>query len=176
VVVTPNQSARIAVEAPSDVRAEAWRVALLVRDLRRAASSQRFRHRLYGDNVLDPGQHDALDAVVSLGRARMHELADWLRVDRSTATRTVERLENLGLVERRSDLADSRYVTVVATRTGRRRQRALAERSRHAFDVLFDRFDDEALTVLGELLEQLVATFDDFIATGDETSETVAGE
>jgi DNA-binding MarR family transcriptional regulator len=100
----------------------------------------------------------------------MHELADWLRVDRSTATRTIERLEKLGLVERRPDPDDGRYVVVVATRTGRRRQQVLAERSRRAFDALFDRFDDEQLAGFGDLLEQLVTGFDEFIAAGDEMS------
>jgi DNA-binding MarR family transcriptional regulator len=163
-----QQSAPAGVPAPGDVRPEAWRVALLVRELRRAAGSQRFRHRLYGaDDVLDPGQHDALDAVVSLGHARMNELATRLRVDRSTATRTIERLENLGLVERRTDPLDGRLVVVFATRAGRRRQRALADRARLAFDDLFERFDDVQLVAFGDFLDQLVARIDELIASSD---------
>ena len=164
-----QQSAAHDIEVPDGVRPEAVRVAYLVRELRRAAGSQRFRHHLYGvENVLDPGQHDALDAVIRLGSARMNELATKLRVDRSTATRTIERLENLDLVERRPDPEDGRFVVVLATRAGRRRQQLLADHARRATDELFGSFDDAQLVTLGDLLEQLVAGIDDLCASSQE--------
>jgi DNA-binding MarR family transcriptional regulator len=168
-VARTQQSAHRNVDVPDGVRPEAWRVAYLVRELRRAAGSQRFRHHLYGtENVLDPGQHDALDAVISLGHARMNELATTLRVDRSTASRTIERLENLDLVERRPDPHDGRFVVVLATRAGLRRQQLLAKHARRAFDELFERFDNAQLVTFGDLLEQLVAGIDDFCAPSQE--------
>jgi DNA-binding MarR family transcriptional regulator len=158
------------VPRPTSERPEARRVGLAVRELRRAASSQQFRQRVYGSDsaALDPGQHDALDTVVSLGQPRMNELATKLRVDRSTATRTIERLENQGLVQRRTDPTDGRYVVVVATARGIRRQQQLMERGAPAIEQLFSAFDSEQLAVLGDLLDRLVTGFDDLIASNDE--------
>jgi DNA-binding MarR family transcriptional regulator len=118
-----------------------------VRELRRVGGSQQFRQRAYSSDrlALEPGQHDALDTVVTLGRPRMSELATNLRVDRSTATRTIARLERQGLVQCRIDSADGRNVVVAATPRGIRRQQQLMERGRTAFVEIFSKFDDERL-------------------------------
>jgi len=161
-----QQSANTAtVPRPAGERPEARRVGLAVRELRRAASSQQFRQRVYGaDSVaLDPGQHDALDTVVSLGQPRMNELATKLRVDRSTATRTIERLEKQGLVQRRTDPTDGRYVVVIATARGIRRQLQLLERGGPGIEQLFSAFDNKELAILGDLLDRLVTGFDNLI-------------
>ena len=147
---------------PADVRPDALRAAIAVREVRRATGTPRFRDSVFGElNVLDIGQHDALEVIVSLDGARMSEVAQALRVDPSTATRAVARLETLGLVERRADPADGRSVVAVGTTEGVSLLERLRERGREALGRLYDRFDEDELSQLADLLERLVAGVDE---------------
>lgn len=139
------------------------RVALAMRELRRGAAMQRFRDRLYGAAPvqLDIGQHDALEVIVQLGEARMGDVAAALRVDPSTATRTVARLEAAGLVERRRAHGDGRSVVVAPTASGVSLHEAIAGAARAALLELYDRFDDRELATLAELLDRLVQGLDE---------------
>src|SRR5688500_17190316 len=103
---------------PSPLTGEQLRIALAMREIRRGAAMPRLRERLYGTAALDIGQHDALEVVVSLGEARMGDVAAALRVDPSTATRAVAKLEDAGLVERRRADTDARAVVVAPTTSG----------------------------------------------------------
>lgn len=84
-----------------------------------------------------------------------------LRVDRSSATRAIDRLEEAGLLVRRVDPADARGVVVEATRAGR----ALLERVRNrATGMLADvlgTFSAEDQEHLAALMERLVAALDE---------------
>ena len=60
-----------------------------------------------------------LAALRDAGSARITELADAERVAQPSMTTLVSRLEEQGLVERRSDPLDGRAVVVALTRTGR---------------------------------------------------------
>lgn len=137
-----------------------------MRELRRGVGMQSLRGRIYGSgpDVLDLGQHDALIVIVDCGGARMSELAAALRVDASTATRAVARLEADGLVARQRDPADGRSVVVVPTDAGRDRLVRLAEAGRDAMRQLLAGFDPDELHQLGGLLERLVAAVDDLVA------------
>lgn len=148
--------------AQDEVRPDVRRAAVAVRELRRSTSTPRFRDSIFGDlNVLDIAQHDALEVIVTLDGARMSDVAQALRVDPSTATRTVARLAALGLVERRPDPADGRSVMAVATPEGLSLLERLHERARDALGQLYDRFDEDELRQLAELIERLVAGIDE---------------
>src|SRR3546814_1388097 len=98
----------------------AERVRTAWRELRRVASTPEVRAAVYDPAApLDPGQADALDAVVTHGPCRMSDIAVVLRVDRSSATRAVDRLEAAGLVARRADPDDARGIVVADTQAGR---------------------------------------------------------
>ena len=146
----------------ADVRPDVLRAAIAVRELRRATATPRFRDSVFGDlNVLDIGQHDALEVIVSLESARMSDVAHALRVDPSTATRAVARLEALGLVERRPDPADGRSVVAVATPAGLSLLERLRERGVGTLARLYGRFDEDELRQLADFLERLVAGVDE---------------
>lgn len=66
---------------------------------------------------LTPSKLRALDLLAARG-LRIGELADRLAVDDTTATRLVDRLEHLGLAERRSEPADRRAIVVGLTPAG----------------------------------------------------------
>jgi DNA-binding MarR family transcriptional regulator len=148
--------------AAQQLRPDIVRAALAVRELRRATGTARFRDSIFGDlHVLDIGQQDALEVVVTLGGARMSEVAQALRVDPSTATRAIARIEALGLVERRPDPDDGRSVVAVATDAGLSMLDALHDRASGALGRLYDRFDEQELETLAELLERLVDGVDE---------------
>jgi DNA-binding MarR family transcriptional regulator len=144
------------------LRPDIVRAAIAVRELRRATGTTRFRDAVFGDlHVLDIGQQDALEVVVTLDGARMSEVAQALRVDPSTATRAIGRLEALGLVERKPDPDDRRSVVAVATPAGLEMLDGLHDRARDSLGRLYDRFDEQELQTLAELLERLVAGVDE---------------
>jgi DNA-binding MarR family transcriptional regulator len=135
------------------------RIGLAWRELRRGAATQAMRERLYSD-LLEPAQVDALDIVISSGGCRMAELAVGLRVDRSTATRMVDRLVAEGVVGRRTTTADGRGVTVFATDRGRRLHEQFSARRRVMLLDVLGGFDAADRRRLAELLERLVAGVD----------------
>ena len=143
----------------------AIRIGLAWRELRRGGLSAELRERVYRD--LDIGQADALELLVLRGECRMAELADALRVDASTATRTVHRLVDAGLALRTTSTGDARGVTVAPTPRGRAAHQAVAERRRAAIVKMVSVFDLEERRALADLLERLVGALDEFVAGED---------
>jgi DNA-binding MarR family transcriptional regulator len=120
---------------------------------------QAMRERLYGE-LLDPSQVDALDVVVAEGACRMRRLAEVLRIDASTATRTVDRLERAGLVARGAADGDGRAVLVRPTAAGRALHARLNARRRAMLLEVLSGFDAAEREQLAGLLERLVAGVD----------------
>ena len=149
---------------PGNLTDEQMRIARAMRELRRGAAMQRFRERLYGDSALDMGQHDALEVIVALGEARMGDVATALRVDPSTATRAVSRLEDAGLVERRRVDTDARAVVVAPTAAGTALHDEIARSARASLAELFGHFSGREQRVLADLLDRLVAGLDELVA------------
>ena len=137
------------------------------RELRRSAAAGRLRDRLYGtgDDALDLGQVDTLDLLVQRDGWRMSELAEALRVDASSATRAIGRLVQAGLALRTASPGDARGVVVAATKEGRRRHDAIAERRRVAMAEILAGFDAADRRALADLLERLVSGLDAYTAT-----------
>lgn len=140
----------------------ALRVGVAWRELRRGASTQAMRTRLYRDvpPFLELGQIDTLDLLAWSGEVRMSDLADALRVDRSTATRAVDRLVRAGLAERSTVAGDGRGVVVRATAAGEALHVDLSERRRAFLKTVLEAFDDAEQLQLADLLERLVARSD----------------
>lgn len=143
------------------------RIALAWRELRRGASGAVLRAHLLGPDGprLQQGQLDALDILVGEpGGWRMSEFADALRVDPSTATRAVARLERLGLAERTSAVADKRVVTVRATAAGQRTITRVRHLRSLGMQRLLAPFDEHEREQFAEYLERFVGAIDDLVA------------
>jgi DNA-binding MarR family transcriptional regulator len=67
---------------------------------------------------LTPSKIRALDLLAEHGGLRVGELADRVGIDDATATRLVDRLEEIGVVGRTSEAADRRATTVALTAAG----------------------------------------------------------
>jgi DNA-binding MarR family transcriptional regulator len=144
----------------------AVRIGLAWREIRRGASAGGVRDWLYGtgDDAIEQGQMDTLDLLAMQPSWRMSELADALRVEPSTATRAVQRLEKLGLAERRASKDDGRVVEVQVTDAGRSRHRAVAERRAELMTGVLSAYRVRELPVLADMLERFVTAVDAFVA------------
>ena len=104
--------------------------------------------------ILSTFQSIALATLADEGPMRLGSLADTLRTTDATASRTVDVLEQHGLVERRADPEDARGVIVAATAEGRadvrRRRRRLVRLAERA---LGDLSADEARRVAASLVD-----------------------
>ena len=103
---------------------------------------------------------DALDMLINRDCRTMSGLADRLRVNRSTATRAVDRLVTDGLVERFPSPDDGRVVLVRITAEGRRRHKTIDARRSQAMQQILSEFTRDERELLASLLERLVASVD----------------
>lgn len=88
----------------------------------------RISRRIEEREALTVSQRLALIEIVSVGPLRLSNLASRMDTTPATATRAVDRLEELGFVRRTEDKSDARAVLVGATASGKRwavRRRAL---------------------------------------------------
>jgi DNA-binding MarR family transcriptional regulator len=140
----------------------ARRIGTAWKELRRGAAMSVLRDHLFGagKDALEPGQVDTLDLLAREPAWRMSDLADALRVDPSTATRAVQRLERAGLAERRPSPDDGRVVIVSATALGLQRHDAIDERRRASMSTMLAVFDLDERRDLAELMDRLVASLD----------------
>jgi DNA-binding MarR family transcriptional regulator len=143
-------------------------------ELRRGAAASALRSYLFGtEKALEQGQMDALDLLTRRERP-MKELAARLRVEPSTATRAVQRLEHDGLVERFNSPQDGRVVLVRITDEGQRRHDAVAERRSAAMMHILSEFDPHERAQLADLMDRLIASIDEVVERldGADDSET----
>jgi DNA-binding MarR family transcriptional regulator len=160
-----RELARRRVEAAFDDPVAAS-VATSWRELRRGASMQRVRQVLYeGLPVeLDMGQADTLALLLAAGSARMRDLADALRVDRSTATRAADRLVDAGLARRSSASEDGRGVVLEPTPEGEAVYEAVIARYRQFLLEVLDGFDADERVALAALLARFIERVDIVLA------------
>ena len=146
-------------------REVAVRVGRAWREIRRGASMGRLIEYLFGagDDALEIGQMDTLDLLVQQPAWRMGDLAEALRVDPSTATRAVQRLERFGWATRCSGSDDKRVVMVSATESGRTRHAAAASRREELMNYIMSTFGQGELEKMASTLEQFIGAIDDFV-------------
>ncbi len=133
-----------------------------MREIRRGTAMLRLRALVLGEGeeALELGGSDTLGLLSERGASRMSELADAMRVDASTATRAVARLERAGLVARAPSPDDRRVVVVVPTDAGVAAHLAMRKRYEKVMALICEGFDDAELRQLASLMERLVAGMD----------------
>lgn len=138
------------------------------RDLRRGAATAVVRDRMFGtdDESVEPGHMDVLDLLHRQPRWRMGDLAGALRVDPSTITRTIQRMEAEGLVARTPASQDRRVVTVEVTSVGRRRHAAVAARRSDILQHVLGPMAPDQRVQLVDLLDRFIDSLDDYVRNG----------
>ena len=143
----------------------AGRIGRSWREIRRGATASNARDAIYGigGSAIEPGQMDALDLLVTVESCRMSEIAEHLRIDRSTATRAVQRLVKDNLAEHVDHAGDGRVVAIAATDRGRRIHGEVSERRRNIMFAVMNQFEAQERVALAELLERFTAAIDEAV-------------
>lgn len=148
-------------------RDDAARIAWAWRELRRGAAVGTFRrHTLVAlGNVLELGQADALEVLVAHPDGiNMTDFAEAMHIDRSTATRAIDRLERLGFAERSVGPDDSRVKMIRPTELGTTAITEIIARRIASYERLLETFDAEERALLADQLERMVHALGEFVA------------
>ena len=142
-------------------------------EIRRGASGSEVRNWLYsaGDESIEQGQMNTLDLLAQRPSWRMSELADALRVEPSSVTRSIQRLERLGLAERTPSTDDGRAVDVNITPGGIEMHCALSAKRTELMTHILSSYRMRELPVLADLLERFVIAVDSFVAEHQPTDQ-----
>lgn len=141
----------------------AKRIATAWKELRRGTSSTTLRAHLFGPDgqAIEQAQLDALEVLSGTpSRWRMGDFADALRIDPSTATRAIDRLEKAGFAERLVAETDRRVVHVTITPLGQQLISRIIALRTVGTRRLLDEFDANEREQLAALLERLVVSVD----------------
>lgn len=149
---------------PEPTRADYQKVIFAWREMRRGVAMGAYRDLLF--EGLDLGALDALDLLVAKDRVRMIDFASALRIEKSTATRAVDRLESAGLALRQTVNEPARRpaVFVNITRSGRALHEKLLLRRVQLLKQMTHDFTPAEIVTLGGLLERLVLGIDHVVA------------
>jgi DNA-binding MarR family transcriptional regulator len=152
----------------------AGRIGRAWREIRRGAAASALKETIYGpcashDESVEPGQMDALDLLVTVESCRMSDLAEYLRIDPSTATRAVQRLIKDNLARKVHHEGDGRVVEIAATERGRTVHAIVAERRRTVILGIMEHFPHNERTQLAEFFERFVIATDSVVAIAKPT-------
>jgi DNA-binding MarR family transcriptional regulator len=152
-------------KSPKPTFAQCRRIVFAWREMRRGVAMGAYRDLLF--EGLELSALDALDLLVAHDRLRMIEFANALRIEKSTATRALDRHESAGLAERVTVANPNarRSVIVRITKKGRLLQAKMVRRRVQLLRLMTRRFSGEEVIVLGDLLERLVAGIDEVVAS-----------
>jgi DNA-binding MarR family transcriptional regulator len=121
------------------------------------------RRTLFSDEAEGLSTTDAwlLARVVEAGPVRLSDLADWQRVDKSTITAQVHRLERRGLVRRTIDPADGRAFLLTRTRRGQALHDHVRSTARALLAGLIEDWPEADQRQLAGLMSALVARMEE---------------
>jgi|HigsolmetaAR201D_1030396.scaffolds.fasta_scaffold09567_3 DNA-binding MarR family transcriptional regulator len=140
---------------PTQRLSRAWR------EMRRGPVTGRVVELLFGrpgePDAVDPAHLDILDLLAIRDGRRMSDLAAELRVDPSTVTRTMHRMEAAGLAKRAAAEADGRVVTAHLTDEGRRLHDVVAARRQAIVEAGLRDLTPAEQKQLVDLLERFLA-------------------
>lgn len=141
----------------------------LWREIRRGAAASRLGDYIYreGPDGMDIGLIRVIEACVALGPCRMVDLAAFMDVTPSTASRAVARLEAMGFVERGGVDGDKRAVEIVVTTAGRARHDIYARRTRFAMSRILGDYSDDELSEIADHFARLIDRIEAFLEEHD---------
>ena len=109
----------------------------------------------------------ALAALYSKRRCTMSELADFATIDRTTLTRTVDRMQDAGWIARLADDADARITRLALTTTGRRMFERIWPQVQRLNNLALAGLSSAQIESLRRTLGQMKANLEDYVEGGE---------
>ena len=105
----------------------------------------------------------ALAALYSRHKCTMSELADLATIDRTTLTRTVDRMEEAGWLARQADEADMRVTRLALTAAGRRLFDRIWPAVRELNELALEGLSKAEIDALRRILERMRANLESYV-------------
>jgi DNA-binding MarR family transcriptional regulator len=109
-----------------------------------------------------PAQYSCLFVVCRKKGLNLRELAQLLRVENSTASVTVRRMEKAGLIQRRPDESDCRMTRLYPTEYGKEQFESAKRIMEEFIQFCFGELDSRELRILGGLLDRVCARLNQY--------------
>lgn len=108
---------------------------------------------------LAPSHGDILSALFEYSRLTMKELAKEINKDKSTVTALVNKLLNLGYIERTRDLTDSRIVYITLTEKGKNLKSDFKEISDKLIERVYKDISENDQEIVIDILTKIEKNF-----------------
>jgi DNA-binding MarR family transcriptional regulator len=105
----------------------------------------------------------ALAALYSKKRSTMSELAELASIDRTTLTRTVDRMQHAGWIERLADEEDMRVTRLALTAAGRRMFERIWPEVQRLNELALAGLSKGEIDSLKKILERMRANLEDYV-------------
>jgi len=105
----------------------------------------------------------ALAALYARRHSTMSELADLATIDRTTLTRTVDRMQDAGWLERLADEQDMRVTRLALTATGRKMFDRIWPEVQRLNELALDGLSGAEINSLKKILERMRANLEDYV-------------
>jgi DNA-binding MarR family transcriptional regulator len=109
----------------------------------------------------------ALAALYARRKCTMSELAELATIDRTTLTRTIDRMEEAGWLTRRADDADMRVTRLALTAGGRRMFERIWPEVEELNALALAGLSGEEIQTLNRILARMRANLDEYVPEGE---------
>jgi len=109
----------------------------------------------------------ALAALYARQKCTMTELADLASIDRTTLTRTVDRMQDAGWLTRLADAEDMRVTRLALTAAGRKMFERIWPEVQRLNELALSGLSSAQIEVLRKILGQMRANLEDYVAEGE---------
>jgi DNA-binding MarR family transcriptional regulator len=115
------------------------------------------------DHGLRVPEWRALAALYAKKHSTMSELAELATIDRTTLTRTVDRMQEAGWIERLADEADMRVTRLALTATGKKMFERIWPEVQRLNDLALAGLSNSQIEALKKILAQMRANLDAYV-------------
>lgn len=115
------------------------------------------------DSGLRVPEWRALAALYARQKCTMSELAELATIDRTTLTRTIDRMQDAGWLERLADADDMRITRLVLTAAGRKMFERIWPEVQRLNDLALDGLSKGEIDSLRKTLERMRANLEDYV-------------
>jgi len=115
------------------------------------------------DHGLRVPEWRALAALYSKRHSTMSELADLASIDRTTLTRTVDRMQDAGWIERLADEQDMRVTRLALTATGRKTFERVWPEVQRLNDLALAGLSNSQIEQLRKILGQMRTNLEEYV-------------